>query len=381
MSLCISQKGYRDAETIRFEAVSFASTLKQVLAVAAFAVHAAEAIANFKKLSDISSRGISIEESQHGHMRDVYWPAENQFLAEFVQPTPWESQAVLTDRYAGRMWPPIAAAFARKIHELQCNKPRYCATAFRRALQELLVARAAAKANALTLASQIAFAEVEANDDRDFEQRKQAIALRKGLVAQAAALMASAANGLAAAGSDALRGSINAITAFGYARSDAASDPGFYNTTGRNLGNQFGGPVAARGGNALGNAGSIGGMAGDEAASFTADGVSQGFSGRSAPPGSDSLLATTSMQGPYHAGDANTSTGNFAGGQQQDLARGGIVELLVPSSGGTLRIDFGNLELVDVSHYKAEYAQTGPASLIGFPQQGLTYYAGAKQQK
>lgn len=378
MSMCVSKDGYQQAEEIRFAAVSYASTLKQILALVAFALHAADAIANFKKLSDISSRGIAIEEAQHAHLRDVYWPAENQFLSEFVQPTPWDSQATLTARYAGRMWAPVAAAFAVKIRELRCAKARYCTTAWRRALAELMVARAAAKANVVTLASRIAFAEVEAVSDKDFERRKQAIALRRGLVAQAASLMAAAANGLASAGADSMRAASNALEAFGYARQRAPSyDPSFHAAVGQRVASM--GPTVSAGSNPmLSGAGDIGNMSADEYAQFAAGGVANESGDWSSWSG-NGVTNMTETQGPLYAGNANEAQGVLPGGQDQSLARGGVVDILLKSS-GVARIDFGKVDLVDVSRYKATYEQDSPETL-GTGTGENVFYGPAPQQE
>lgn len=377
MSMCVSKDGYQRAEEIRFAAVSYASTLKQVLALVAFALHAADAIANFKKLSDISARGIAIEEAQHAHLRDVYWPAENQFLAEFTQPTPWDSEATLTQRYAGRMWAPIAAAFAVKIRELRCAKARYCTTAWRRALADLMVARAAAKANVATLASRIAFAEVQAVNDKDFERRKQAIALRRGLVSQAASLMAAAANGLAAAGADSMRAASNALEAFGYARQRAPSyDPSFHAATMQRVG--AGATVSAGANPMLSDAGSIGNMTADEYAQFAA-GDMAGDAGDWSSWSGNGVTRMTETQGPLYAGNANEAQGVLPGGQDQSLARGGVVDILLKSS-GVARIDFGKVDLVDVSRYKATYEQDSPETL-GTGAGENVFYGPAPQQE
>lgn len=351
MSLCISSLGYTAAENIRAGGVALASVPKQLLSAVAFTAHAKETVENFKKLSNVASRGMDVEEAQHGHLRDTYWPAEDKFLAEFVQPTAWDSQAVLTDRYAGRMWPTIAASFARKIHELECNKPRYCATAFRRAVQELLVARAAAKANVLTLANAIAFAEVESVSDTDFKRRQQAIALRKGLVAEAATLMSSAANGLASAGADSLRAATNAAGAFGEARGAAASDPGFFNTTGRGL-------RARPAQGSVGDASRIGGMGLDD------DDFSS-TNGDWAHDANNGLLGMTQTPGAFSANTANMTTGALHGGQQQNLVPEGSFTFITQKRGVPVTIRVGNLPLASAADYQSNQLKTSPATLPG----------------
>lgn len=223
MGFCVTPFGYLGGDTIRFAASRTAATIKQTVAVAQFSLNAYDAVKNYKKLSDISSRGIAIEEQQFAHVRDTYWANENTFLNEFTEPTPWETQAVLAKRYAGRMWAPLANAYAKKFKELECTKTRYCGTSYKRALQEMLVARSTVRSNIESLADRIAFYEVEQIRETDFERRKQAIVLRRGLVAQASALMASAAQGLASAGSEAMQQANQALKAIGYFGEQAAA--------------------------------------------------------------------------------------------------------------------------------------------------------------
>jgi hypothetical protein len=239
-NMCVSADGYRQAEAARFAALSTAATYKQVFAVAQFALNASDAIQNFKKLNNVSSRGVSIEEEQQAHLRDTYWPGELQMLNEFTQKTVWEDQATLARRYAGRMWAPMAAGFAKEIRKMECEKPRYCGNAFVKRMQEMMVQRSATRANVTLLADRIAFYEIQAINDTDIERRKQVIAMRQGLVQQAATLMASVARGFADAGTTAMGGVNNAISAFGHswaARNNADNrvgrDPYFHQQTGQ----------------------------------------------------------------------------------------------------------------------------------------------------
>lgn len=242
-NFCVEAEGYKTAEGIRFAAIKTAALIKQGIAVAQFALNAADAISNFRKLRNVTSRGIAVEEEQHAHLKNVYWPAETQMLNEFTQKTVWEGQAVLAKRYAGRMWAPLAAGFAKELRLLECNKPRYCTNAHVKRTQELLVQRSAVRANVTLLADRIAFYEIQAVDDTDFERRKQAIAMRQGLVQQAASLMQTAAKGFSGAGAGALGAVNNAISAFGHAwaeRNNAdnrvGADPYFHSQVSRAAG-------------------------------------------------------------------------------------------------------------------------------------------------
>lgn len=216
MAVTVDDSGYLIAETARFLGARLSAGIKQGVTVAQAAINSRDAISNFKKLSRISERAIVIEEQEQRHLRDVYWPRELQFLNEFTKPRKWETQAVLAKRYAGRMWAPVAGAFAKKLKELELNRQRYHGKSYMHAVQELTVAMAQTKANMFVLADRIAFAEVQAVNDTDFERRKQAIALRQGLMGQAAQLMMSAAGGLADAGAEAARDATDALRALDY---------------------------------------------------------------------------------------------------------------------------------------------------------------------
>jgi hypothetical protein len=208
-NFCVSAQGYAIAESMRFTAVGTAATMRQVAAVAEFALYAVDTIKNFRKLRNVSSQALSIEEQQQAHLKNVYWPAELQFLNEFTAPVAWDDQATLTSRYVGRLWPPLAAIFAKRREKLKCDAPRYCAPALAQRLADLRVEEGAARANAMLLARRIAFEEVQAVSDTNFERRKQAIAMRQGLLGQAASLMQAAAQGY----SGALAASVGAANA------------------------------------------------------------------------------------------------------------------------------------------------------------------------
>jgi hypothetical protein len=253
-NMCVSKDGYEKAETDRFAALSFAATLKASVATAQFALNANDAIQNFKKLRNVSSRGVSIEEEQHGHLKNTFWPAEVQMLDEFTQATPWETQAVLAKRYAGRMWAPIAVGFAREIRKMECEKPRYCSNAFVKKMQEMMVQRSATRANVTLLADRIAFYEIEAVRETDIERRKQVIATRQGLIAQAASLMGTAAKGFAGANANAMGAVNNAISTFGHAMGERQAaedrrgvDPYFHSQAQREVSRFNGVPVETMG--------------------------------------------------------------------------------------------------------------------------------------
>lgn len=242
-NMCVSEKGYKKAEGDRFAAVRTAANYKAGIAAAQFLLHANDASSNFKKLNKVSSRGVTVEERLQKQLRETYWPAEDQMLDEYTQKTEWESQAVLAKRYAGRLYAPFAAQYAKEMHRLECEKPRYCTNSHVKRVQEMHVLRSAVRANVTLLADKIAFSEVQAIEATDHERRKQALAQRKGLVAQAAALMASAAQGFAGTAANSMAAVNGAIQTFGAAitqRQQAEAgfgrDPFFHQQIGQQVG-------------------------------------------------------------------------------------------------------------------------------------------------
>lgn len=243
-NMCVNASGYKEAEGKRFDALKYAATLKATLAAVIAVDNANTAKENYDKLRSITSLGLRLEEEQHAHVKNTYWPAEEQMLNEFTQPRAWDSQSVLSKRYAGKMWAPMAAQFAREIRKLECEKPRYCGNAFLKRMQELQVQRAATRSNVTLLAERIAFYEIEAIKETDHERRKQVIALRQGLLTQAATFMAQAAAGFGGAQANALGALNNAIQTLGMAfvernqaQAGVGRDPGFHSRVAQNLAN------------------------------------------------------------------------------------------------------------------------------------------------
>ena len=229
-NMCVNDTGYKEAETIRYEAVKTAALYKYAIAAAQIVLNADAAVSNFKKLNDIASDALAIEEEQQAHLSGTYWPYEDQMLAEFTQPTAWDSQQALAKRYAGRIWPPIAAGFAKQMKALECQKPRYCGSAFARKIQELNTQRAATRANVTLWADRIAFYEIQAMRETDWKRRQQVIAMRQGLMGQAASLIAQAQQGFAGAQGKAMAAINNAIELIGYTstrQQGMGTDPGF----------------------------------------------------------------------------------------------------------------------------------------------------------
>lgn len=221
---CLDGSGYTVGETIRGEAVSQAALIRQVAAIAIAVDNAARLISNYKKQRDIANRSTKIAEENQDQLKQVFWPREEQFLAEFSNPEAIESIEVMGRRYGGRIVAPIAAAFARQIKEARCGFSRHCTSANAKQIQDLMIARARAIANARVLGRRIAFEEFQARNDRNFERRMQAAALGRGLMDQVADLLRSAGAGLATAGAGLSESLSSAMEAFTYAR--YRSDPG-----------------------------------------------------------------------------------------------------------------------------------------------------------
>lgn len=242
-NLAVTEAGYAQAEAIRFAAVATAANIKAVAAVAQFILSAQDAINNFKKLRNIASRGLTLEEQQQAFLENNYWPKEKAFLTEHTTPTVWESRPVLAKRYAGRMWAPFANQMGRELHKLSCDRGRYCGNAYKRKAQEITSQFSLARANITLLADRIAESEIEAVRDTDWERRAKAIAVRQGLIGQAVSLMAEAQRGFAGAAGNAVGGLNNAITSLGYlwgqrndARNGVGADPVFHRRVAQRMG-------------------------------------------------------------------------------------------------------------------------------------------------
>lgn len=219
-SNCLGPEGYKQGELIRAEAAQTAATIRQVAAIAIALDNANQLVENYKDQRDISDRALKIAEKQQDHIANTFWPREAQFLAEFSSPEAIESVAVMGRRYGGRLASMVASGFAIQLREARCSFSRYCTSANKKLIQDLLMARSIGIANARVLGRSIAFAEFQARNDTNYERRMQAVALGRGLMQQAATLYEAAGKGLAAAGQAISSQLSSALEAFGYARRD-----------------------------------------------------------------------------------------------------------------------------------------------------------------
>lgn len=198
--LCMSDIGYIGAELTRAGAAATAATIGQVAAAAIAIDNAQQLISNYNEQRDISQREINIAKAQQAQLRDVFWPKEDQFLAEFSVPEPLESVEVLGVRYAGRLVAAIAGAFATKLHQARIALERYATSANEKIMQDLLLSRALMMANARVFGRNIGFAEYQARYDTNVNRRLQAVQLGRGLINDAMTLLKAAGQNAADAG-------------------------------------------------------------------------------------------------------------------------------------------------------------------------------------
>lgn len=224
LGFCLGDAGYRSGETIRSSAVASAALARQVAAGVIAIDNANRLIDNYRDQRDISNRTIEIARQQQNQLATVYWPREEQFLAEFSTPEPVEEVEVMGRRYAGRLVSAVAAAFAAQLREARCSMRRYCTSANKKLIQDLMMARGVAMANARVLGRNIAFAEYQARNDINLSRRMQAIGLGRGLIDQAMTLYQAAGRGFAAAG-EALGAQLStSLESFGYQRTVRANE-------------------------------------------------------------------------------------------------------------------------------------------------------------
>jgi hypothetical protein len=194
--------------------------IRQIAALAIAVDNSNQLVKAYRRLRDISDRSVKLSENEQAHLEQVYWPREEQFLAEFSAPEEIEEIEVLGRRYAGRLVSSISAGFATQIRALRCGASRYNTSAYSKSLQDIIQARTVALASARVLGRNIGFAEVQARTDTNYNRRMQAVAMGKSLLAEAQTLLGTAGRGLAAAVGDASEGFNSAIEAFGAARQD-----------------------------------------------------------------------------------------------------------------------------------------------------------------
>lgn len=388
MATCVTEKGYKEAEQARAQAMKPVTTAKAIFAAVQAVDGAMRAINAYRRVHDIESQALALEEQEYNYKKGTFYPAEDQFLDEFNTPEVWETREVLAKRYEGRLWPPLASQFAKKINELRCSKPRYCTNSYVKAMQDLELTMATTRTSVQTVANQLAYLEFEAVDERSFERRLRAYGHYKGLISQAAALFGSAASNYSQFGGANLGKATSAIgNIFGLMQ-----DP---TGTASMSTPEFNGRSAARAESQASDQGGQGGGQGFQGSNGPSPGLVQaqsrnavieaerGATGASGVSNAMALQgASTTMQGGASAKNLGPGgfTNNMVAGTGQNLVRSGRLKLTYPGGtfnlqtehGGvvdipshTWEIDIDKLPLADAAGYESKWELTGPANLPG----------------
>lgn len=202
---CLSGSGYQSGETERATAQQTAAMILGAEA-AVFAVdNAMQLIKNYNKQKAVAKRANAIKKAYQNMLATTFWPRDTKYLNEFANSEvnyPVEDVEVMGRRYAGRLVSMVAKKFADLIKEAKCNLSRYCTSANKKTLQDLLLARSNAIASARMAGRQMAFKEGRARIDVNFKRRHAAVSLGEGLIAEASSLYAAAGQAYAAIGNN-----------------------------------------------------------------------------------------------------------------------------------------------------------------------------------
>lgn len=203
---CLSGDGYTYGEEQRAEAQKWASQWKAVESGVIAAANAHQLYNNYKAQRAIADRATVIKEDYQKFLVDNFWPKEESYLNEFANPDTHgeapEDVEVMGSRYAGRLIPMIAKKFAEELTTARCNFARYCTSANKKTLQDILLARSNAIASARVAGRQMAFKEWRAKIDQNYKRRIAAVGVGDGMIAQAGELFSAALNAYRAAGAD-----------------------------------------------------------------------------------------------------------------------------------------------------------------------------------
>lgn len=213
---CTSDAGFITGEGIRSGGAGKAANIRQAAAGIIAVENLQRGAENYKRRKGIARRSLAIAEESQAHTEQVFWPKELDFLNEFTQPEPIDSVEDMGRRYGGRLASMVAGQFAKRLKETKCRLSRYCTSTNGKQIQDLMLARAQAVANAKVLGRSIAFAEYQARNDVNHARRLEAIGMGRGLMRQAATLFDAAGQGLAAVGSDISAQFNSALGAVGY---------------------------------------------------------------------------------------------------------------------------------------------------------------------
>lgn len=222
--ICLTGFGYTIGEQNRSAAVMAATGLRQAIVAAQIALSANDMYDVYKDKKKIAQRQQVLANEAHSRMATTYWPRELQFLAEFSSPEALETAEVLGARYAGRLVSAVSAKFSEALMEIRRQAPRHATSAVSKSIQDLMLARGVAIANARIMGRMIGFAEVQTRDNLNFDRRQKAIGIGRGLVASASKLYAGAASQLTNIGNNSLDSLNNSITQFGAMRNLEANE-------------------------------------------------------------------------------------------------------------------------------------------------------------
>jgi hypothetical protein len=333
---CITDEGYVAGEKKRLDAQQEVAIIKAIELGIIAAVNAADMIDNYRKQRDIQDRGLALAEEAQAQLQGTFWPRELQFLAEFANPEEIEAVETMGRRYAGRLVSTIAGGFAAKRREAKCSMPRHCTSANMKTLQDIYAAEAFAMANARTLGRNIAFAEYQARDDKNWDRRTQAVALGRKLLGEAASLMRSALGGLASDAGNIAQSVNSALQGIGYALNrDMTLAPLKIGMEGRE---QVGPPTEAQSKAAM-----------TEQASSMSSYLSQDVAAQTSLPYN---LAVTSDSGKAVQNDLTVDAMNQGQPDGMDLARVGKQRFNVRNGFGYVEVDMAQFAFGRVDEFK-----------------------------
>jgi len=333
---CITDEGYTKGEKLRLDAQQQVAMLKAIELGLIAADNAADLIDNYRKQRDIQDRAMALAEEEQAQLQGTFWPKELQFLGEFANPEDIEAVETMGRRYAGRLVSTIAGGFATKRREAKCSMPRHCTSANMKTLQDLYAAEAFAITNARTLGRNIAFAEYQARDDKNWDRRMQAVALGRKLLGEAASLMKSALGGLVADASSISQSVNSALRGIGYELTrDRTRAPLEIGPEGR----EQVGPVTEAQANA----------AGDTFAARMSGYVEQDVATQTSLPYN---LAVTPDSGRSNINDTNVDRQNDGDVDQTDLARSGKKRYSVKNGFGYIEVDMDDFALKRVNEFE-----------------------------
>jgi hypothetical protein len=203
---CLSGEGYSEGEGARAEAQQQAAIVKAIAAGVIAADNAYRLYENYKAQRKIARRANVIKEDYQNFLIGNFWPKEENYLNEFANPDTHgeapEDVEVMGSRYAGRLIPMIAKKFADEIAAAKCNFARYCTSANKKILQDLMLARSNALASARVAGRQMAFKEWRAKIDQNYKRRIAAVTVGDGMIAEAGELYQAALGAYRVAGAD-----------------------------------------------------------------------------------------------------------------------------------------------------------------------------------